>query len=47
MLRLLRDPSARGQMQADLAAVIGKLGSPGAGPRAAEAVAELLESPKS
>jgi lipid-A-disaccharide synthase len=42
MLRLMRDPSARGHMQADLAGVIGKLGSPGAGARAAEAVAELL-----
>jgi lipid-A-disaccharide synthase len=45
ILRLLRDPSARGSMQADLAAVIGRLGERGAGERAAEAIAELLQPP--
>ena len=42
MLRLVRDPAARAIMQRELAACIEKLGEPGAGTRAAMAIAREL-----
>ncbi len=42
MLRLVNDASARAEAQCDLAAVIGKLGTPGAGARAARCIADTL-----
>src|SRR5271154_7044012 len=44
VLRLLRDPQARGELRSGLALVRQRLGPPGAVERAADAIAALLES---
>ena len=44
VLRLLRDPQARGELRSGLAQVLERLGPPGAVERAADAIAALLQT---